>query len=126
MRKYLAPVRLCLVPKTKNLSNLKFRPIGVGEVLFRLLGRAILSKVGKEVGGQIESLQLAVGVSGGVEIAASIAGLLSAINDHQPLEEHDFSTMSLDVSKMYSIISAGATSLPALVSVPQDSSLTST
>ena len=104
MRKYLAPVRLCLIPKTKNPSDLKFRPIGVGEVLFRLLGRAILSKVGKEIGGQIAPLQLAVGVSGGVEIAASVAGLLSAINDHQPLEEPDFSTMSLDVSNAFNNI----------------------
>ena len=56
MRKYLAPVRLCLIPKTKNPSDLKFRPIGIGETLFRLLGRALLSRVGKEIGNQITSL----------------------------------------------------------------------
>ena len=104
MRKYLVPVRLCLIPKTKNPSDLKFRPIGVGETLFRLLGRAILSKVGKDIGGQIAPLQLAVGISGGVEIAASLAGLLSAINAHQPPEEPDFSTMSLDVSNAFNNI----------------------
>ena len=76
MRKYHAPVRFCLILKTKNPSDLKYRPIGVRETLFRLLGRAILSKAGKEIGGQIKPLQLAVGVSGGVDIAASLAGLL--------------------------------------------------
>ena len=104
MSKYLAPVRLCLIPKTKNPSNLKFRPLGVGETLFRLLGRAILSKVGKEIGGQIAPLQLAVGVSGGVEIAASVAGMLSSINDIQPLEEPEFSIMSLGVSNAFNNI----------------------
>ena len=31
MRKCLAPIRLCLIPKTKNPSDLKFRPIGIVE-----------------------------------------------------------------------------------------------
>ena len=104
MRKYFAPVRLCLIPKTKNPSDLKFRPIGVGETLFRLLGRAILSKVGKEIGNQIAPLQLAVGISGGVEIAASIAGMLQSINQTQPPEEPEFATMSIDVSNAFNNI----------------------
>ena len=104
MRKYLAPVRLCLIPKTKNPSDLKFRPIGIGETLFRLLRRAILRRVGKEIGNQITPLQLAVGVSGGVEIAATMAGMLQAINETQPPEEPEFAMMSLDVSNAFNNI----------------------
>ena len=88
-------------------SDLKFRPIGVGETLFRLLSRAILSKVGKEIGNQIAPLQLAVGISGGVEIAASIAGMLQSINQTQPPEEPEFATMSIDVSNAFNNIRDG-------------------
>ena len=104
MQKYLAPVRLCLIPKTKNPSDFKFRPIGIGEPLFRLLGRAILSRVGKEIGNQMTPLQLAVDVSGGVEIAATMAGMLHAMNETQPPEEPEFAMMSLDVSNAFNNI----------------------
>ena len=84
IRSYLTDVRLCLIPKSDNPLQPTYRMIGVGETTFRLLGRTILAKVGKEIGKKIAPQQLAVGISGGVEIAASIAGMLEAIKDSQP------------------------------------------
>ncbi len=101
MRTYITNVRLCLLPKPGDIGITKYRPIGIGETLFRFLGRVIHNKIGKEVGKQLAPLQLAVGISGGVEIAATIAGLLPAINDSQPPEDSYFATMSIDIKNAF-------------------------
>ena len=66
--------------------------------------RTILAKVGKELGTKIAPQQLAVGISGGVEIAASIAGMLEAINDSQPAEDTPFAMMSIDIKNAFNSI----------------------
>ena len=53
------------------------------------------------MGKQLAPLQLAVGISGGVEIAATIAGLLPAINDSQPPEDSYFATMSIASARCF-------------------------
>ena len=103
-RNHLTNVRLCLIPKSSNPSETKYRPIGVGETIFRLLGRTILNKIGKEIGEKVAPYQLAVGISGGVEIAASIAGILDAINNSQPADDHPFAMMSIDIKNAFNSI----------------------
>ena len=97
-------MRLCLIPKSDNQLQPTYRPIGVGETTFRLLGRTILAKAGKELGQKIAPQQLAVGIAGGVEIAASIAGMLEAINDSQPAEDTPFAMMSIDIKNAFNSI----------------------
>ena len=62
--------RAVLIPKPEAG---KFRPIGIGEAWYRLLGRCILKDVGAEVGQQLKPIQMGCGVSGGSEIAARMA-----------------------------------------------------
>ena len=104
VRGYLTNVRLCLIPKSNSPSDIKYRPIGVGETIFRLLGRTILNKVGKDIGDKIAPHQLAVGIPGGVEIAASMAGMLDAINDSQPFEDRRFAMLSIDIKNAFNSI----------------------
>ena len=104
IRSYLTDVRLCLIPKSGDPSHPIYRPIGIGETIFRLLGRTILAKVGKAIGDTIAPYQLAVGISGGVEIAASLAGMLEAINDSQPAEDTPFAMLSIDIKNAFNRI----------------------
>ena len=104
IRSYLTDVRLCLIPKSDNPLLPTYRPIGVGETIFRLLGRTILAKIGKDIGKKIAPHQLAVGIPGGVEIAASIAGMLEAINDSQTAEDTPFAMMSIDIKNAFNSI----------------------
>jgi hypothetical protein len=67
--------RGALIP---NLEAGKFRLIGIGEAWYRLLGRCILKEVGREVGDQLPLLQMGCGVSGGSEIAARTAQVVSS------------------------------------------------
>ena len=104
IRSYLTDVRLCLIPKSDNPSLPTYRPIGVGETIFRLLGRTVLAKIGKDIGKKIAPHQLAVGIPGGVEIAASIAGMLEAINESQPAEDPPFAMLSIDIRNAFNSI----------------------
>ena len=104
IRSYLTDVRLCLIPKSTDTVNPKYRPIGVGETMFRLLGRTILNKIGKNIGANIAPHQLAVGISGGVETAACLAGLLPTINETQPADDVAFATMSIDIKNAFNSI----------------------
>ena len=104
IRGYLTNVRLCLIPKSSDPREPTYRPIGVGETIFRLLGRTVLNKIGKEIGDKLAPHQLAVGIPGGVEIAASLAGLLEAINDSQPAGDTPFAMMSIDIKNAFNSI----------------------
>ncbi len=55
--------RAVLIPKPEAG---KFRPIGIGEAWYRLLGRCILKEVGREVGGQLSRFKWVVESLGGV------------------------------------------------------------
>ena len=57
----------------------------------------MLNKLGQDIGDKIAALQLAVGNPGGVEIAASMAGMLEAVNDSQPSGNLPFAMMSIDI-----------------------------
>ena len=46
------------------------RPIAVGEVLFRLMNRAVSAELGAKIGKNMQPLQWGVGVSGGAEIVS--------------------------------------------------------
>lgn len=63
--------RAVLIPKNDHA----FRPLGIGETWYRVLGRALLSAVCAEVGAQLSPLQLGCGIQGGCEIAARAAQL---------------------------------------------------
>ena len=57
----------------KNDGSGKFRPIGIGDGWYRLLGRVTSAKESPEIGNMLKPLQLAVGVASGCEIGARIA-----------------------------------------------------
>ena len=61
----------------------EYRPLGIGETFFRLLGKTVQSSIGRDVGLQLQPLQLAIGVSGGVEIAAMATALRSSYTQEQ-------------------------------------------
>jgi uncharacterized C2H2 Zn-finger protein len=63
--------RSVLIPKPDKTV----RPIGIGEALYRLMGRIISGLVQIDIGEQLLPLQFAVGVKGGGEIVARIAQL---------------------------------------------------
>jgi hypothetical protein len=63
--------RIAFIPK----DDASYRPIGIGEVLYRCLGSTVMRVQGPIVSAYLSPLQLAVGVSAGVEIAAVIAAL---------------------------------------------------
>lgn len=93
--------RSALIPKDVPGS---YRPIGVGECLYRLAARAAHRKVGAEVGSRLQPIQLGSGVSGGVEIAA----LATDLGLKRNLLDHDFgpgfATLSLDVRNAFNSV----------------------
>jgi hypothetical protein len=61
-------IRARVVPIPKPQGGV--RPIAVGEVLFRLMNRAVSAELGAKVGKTMQPLQWGVGVSGGAEIVS--------------------------------------------------------
>lgn len=82
--------RVAFIPKAQG-----YRPMGVGEVLYRLMGSCIIKEHGEEIAKHLLPHQLGVGVRGGVEIAAIIAGL-----DY----EDGGATLSIDIKNAYNCI----------------------
>lgn len=80
--------RLVFIPK----DPAGFRPIGISDVFNRAMGTTIMRSVGPALGNRLSPLQLAVGVSGGVEIAAVLVDL-----GNRP----GYATMSIDMSNAY-------------------------
>ena len=60
--------RVALIDRTDGSG--RKRAIGIGEVLYRVFGSACVATDGKELADKLGPTQLAVGISGGVEIAA--------------------------------------------------------
>jgi hypothetical protein len=66
--------RCVLIPKDSVGDN--WRPIGIGDVWYRLLGRVVLYMEGGKVGKQLHPLNLGCGTLSGSEIAARISQLM--------------------------------------------------
>ena len=81
----------------------EYRPLGIGEVFFRLLGKTVQSSIGRVIGQHLQPLQLAIGVAGGVEIAAEATALRSSFlqAQHTP---GGFATMSIDLKNAFNSI----------------------
>jgi hypothetical protein len=84
--------RLVFIPK----DDTAYRPIGIGEILYRALGSTVIRTQGPHISTILKPHQLAVGVSGGVEIAAVLADL--------GYGDGDTGTMSIDVSNAFNSI----------------------
>jgi len=55
--------RAALIPKTDGSGG--WRPLGIGEAWYRLLGRIIIAQESAKIGAALMPLQLAVGIEGG-------------------------------------------------------------
>jgi hypothetical protein len=86
--------RGALIPK--NDGSDRKRAIGIGDVLYRSMGAACSATIATELGRKLAPIQLAVGVSGGVEIAAILADLGG--------DQEDLASYSLDVKNAYGTI----------------------
>jgi hypothetical protein len=93
----LNTARLVLIPKPGRPTDL--RPIAIQESLLRLMLRVVNAHFAPIVGKKLAPLQLAVGISGGTEILATIA-------DHAYSE--GLAVASLDFAKAYQSIRRGA------------------
>jgi hypothetical protein len=89
IRKIWFTSRLVFIPKDATA----YRPIGIGETLYRALGSAVMRARGPAIATRLQPHQLAVGVSGGVEIAAVMADL--------GYGDADTGTLSIDISNAF-------------------------
>ena len=65
---YLEAFTACrLIPLNKNPSGV--RPIGIGEVLHRIIGKAIVRTINQEIVDATAPIQICAGIPGGVEAA---------------------------------------------------------
>ena len=118
MRNTWTRTRIALIPKDGNGN---YRPIGIGEVLYRCMASAAIASIGPRVAAFLQPHQLAVGVPGGVEIAAVITslGYEDIGGGDGPME--DFATMSVDATNAFGsvrrsrILSGLETMAPELV-----------
>jgi hypothetical protein len=95
------PSRLAFIPK----DDMTFRPIGIGEVLFRCIGSTVMRVHGPALAEILAPLQLAVGVKGGVEIAAVIVDLGHGGRSSDTAgHADDVSTMSIDIKNAFNSI----------------------
>ena len=92
--------RAALIPKTDG----SWRPLGMGECWYRLMGRAVVRAVAQGVGDELGPLQVAVGDKGGCEIAARMTQLLYEWTDE---EEHEVAIMQLDMSNAFNMLPRG-------------------
>jgi hypothetical protein len=84
--------RAVLLPKD-DIGGI--RPLGIGEAWYRFLGRAVIRKIGAEVGDQLRPLQLGIGISGGSEIAGRMAQLIL---------DSGFVALKLDLKNAFNMI----------------------
>ena len=75
----LTSSRSVLIPKPAEPGSV--RPLGIGESWYRLIGRIAVAALGEGVGLELMPLQLAVGIPGGVEIAARLCQLFYDYSD---------------------------------------------
>jgi hypothetical protein len=92
--------RAALIPKPDG----SWRPLGMGECWYRLMGRVIVQSYSEEVGQKLAPLQLCVGVTAGCEIAARMAQMVMSI----PEEAGErMCLVQLDVSNAFNEIPRG-------------------
>ena len=70
----LLRVRSVLIPKSSG----GYRPLGIGDALYRLACRAALFQLGPGLGSLLAPLQLGIGISGGCEIGGRVGQLIMA------------------------------------------------
>jgi hypothetical protein len=94
---HLTESRLVFIPKA---GRSEYRPLGIGDAWYRLLGKVVSNRIGREVGARLQPLQLGVGISGGCEIGARIP--------QQVLERRSgHSVIALDLSNAFGTIRRG-------------------
>lgn len=78
-RDFWTDSRCVLIPKGEDA----YRPIGIGDVWYRLLGKCVMRTVATSVAAKLKPFQLGCGVSGGAEIGARLAQVfLDHLEDH--------------------------------------------
>lgn len=92
-RDWWTPSRAVLLPKGSNT----WRPLGIGDAFYRILGKAVMIAIGDRIGQEIRPIQLGVGTSGGSEIAGRMANVMLAAH-------HDNALINLDLSNAFNTI----------------------
>jgi hypothetical protein len=92
-REWWVPSRASLFPKGESA----WRPLGIGESWYRLLGRAVMKKMGEDVGNLLAPLQLGAGIPGGSEIAGRPAQVM--LNS-----QADMIVVNLDLANAFNTI----------------------
>lgn len=92
-RDYWVPSRAVLLPK----GDTAWRPLGIGECWYRLLGKTVMLTKGRGVGSALLPLQLGVGMKGGSEIAGRLAQVML---DADPT----MAVINLDISNAFNTI----------------------
>ena len=96
--------RAALIPKPDG----SWRPLGMGECWYRLMGRVIVQAYSEEVGERLAPLQLCVGVTAGCEIAARMAQMVMSIPD---VGDERMCLVQLDISNAFNEIPRGKVAL---------------
>lgn len=92
-RDYWVPSRAVLLPK----GDTAWRPLGIGECWYRLLGKTVMLHEGRFIGKALLPLQLGVGMRGGSEIAGRLAQVML---DADP----SMAVINLDISNAFNTI----------------------
>jgi hypothetical protein len=94
--------RAVLLPKKGG----GWRPLGIGESWYRLMGRIVSKKVSTTIGQQLRPIQLACGTRGGCEIAARLGQEVWS-TDTQGLIDGHLAVATLDIKNAFNTIRRG-------------------
>lgn len=83
-----------------------WRPLGIGESWYRLLGRIVSKKVSATIGEQLRPIQLACGTRGGCEIAGRLGQMVLTANSYDLVAE-DLSIATLDIRNAFNTLRRG-------------------
>ena len=92
-REWWVPSRAALFPKGETA----WRPLGIGESWYRLLGRAVMKAIGEDVGKVLAPIQLGAGIPGGSEIAGRLAQVMLS-------SQADMIVVNLDLANAFNTI----------------------
>jgi hypothetical protein len=104
--------RAALIPKPDG----SWRPLGMGECFYRLMGRVAIKSYSAEVGKELAPLQMCVGVSGGCEIAARMADLAMLLPEDN---NERVCAMQLDISNAFNEMPRGKVAEAVLEYAPK-------
>jgi Reverse transcriptase (RNA-dependent DNA polymerase) len=95
VRTVLTGSRVVIIPKKGNSAVSVGRPLGIGEILYRVLGKIVSTIVGKKLADVMSPLQMAVGVKDSCIIMARVL---------QQLYDDGFAIIALDLENAFNTV----------------------